>query len=62
MSESLIVEVRRLRDAQEAIKGRLEEMLQALGQPMTGAEDINELLALLDSEIEFLSERSKDSN
>ena len=62
MSESLIVEVRRLRDAQEAIKGRLEEMLQALGQPMTGAEDINELLTLLDSEIEFLSERSKDSN
>lgn len=51
VSESLIVEVRRLRDAQEAIKRRLEEMLEALSQPITGAEDVGELLTLLDDAI-----------
>ena len=51
MSESLIVEVRRLRDAQEAIKDRLESMLQLLGQPTTGAEDVADLLDVLEDEL-----------
>lgn len=51
MSESLIVEVRRLRDAQEAIKDRLETLLQMLGQSTTGAEDVGDLLDVLEDEL-----------
>lgn len=59
MSESLIVEVRRLRDAQEHIKARLESVLSQIGAPALGGEDINELLDLLDEELEFLVDRAR---
>ena len=59
MSESLIVEVRRLRDAQKHIKARLESVLSQIGAPALGGEDINELLDLLDEELEFLVDRAR---
>lgn len=51
MSESLIVKVRLLQDAQEAIRDRIESMLQLLGLPVTGAEELTDLLDMLEDEL-----------
>ena len=54
MSESLIVEVRRLRDAQEQVKQQLQDILSRIDPVAGEIDDLDEMLDALSSEVQRL--------